>query len=108
VDEDPALTLTFDKFVPDQTFHGLKKISLNNSVQDSSYLCERLSREMFIQAGIPCPRAGFALLTLNGRYLDMRVLLEGYDRIFLKRYFKNTRAIFMMPASRRIFLRRSR
>jgi len=33
VDGKPALTLKFDKFVPEQNFHGLHKISLNNSQQ---------------------------------------------------------------------------
>ncbi len=89
VDDDPALTLDFDKYVKGQTFHGLKKISLNNSVQDGTYLCERLCREMFIEAGMPAPRAGFATLELNGRFLGMRVLLETYDRQFLRRYFKD-------------------
>src|SRR6185503_13264590 len=33
-DTKPALTLAFGKFVPDQRFHDLRKIHLNNSVQD--------------------------------------------------------------------------
>jgi len=48
-DDRPALTLNFDKFVKDQTFHGLEKFSLNNSVQDPSYLNEKICREF------PCP-----------------------------------------------------
>src|SRR5207247_1862885 len=34
VDQGPCLTLNFDKFTPGQSFHGLHKLSLNNSVQD--------------------------------------------------------------------------
>ena len=34
VDQKPALTLNFDRFAPGQSFHGLNKLSLNNSVQD--------------------------------------------------------------------------
>ena len=43
VDDKPALTLSFGKFTPDQKFHGLRKIHLNNSVQDASYSTEYLS-----------------------------------------------------------------
>src|SRR3954469_11495649 len=43
----PAFTINFDKFAPGQTFHGLKKIHLNNSVQDRSFLHEKISREIF-------------------------------------------------------------
>src|SRR5438270_349307 len=40
IDQKPSLTLNFEKFAPGQRFHGLEKISLNNSVQDPSYLSE--------------------------------------------------------------------
>jgi hypothetical protein len=67
VDDKPAMTLNFDKFVPGQSFHGLHKISLNNSVQDSTYLCEKIAREIFIAAGVPVPRATHAVVELNGQ-----------------------------------------
>src|SRR5687768_18503288 len=34
VDQNPGFTLNFDKLAPGQSFHGLEKLSLNNSVQD--------------------------------------------------------------------------
>lgn len=89
VESKPALTLNFDKFVPGQSFHGLHKISLNNSVQDSTYLCEKISRELFIAAGVPVPRAAHALVEINGKEQGLYVLLEGANRQFLKRYFDN-------------------
>jgi spore coat protein H len=89
VDDKPALTLAFDKFVPEQSFHGLHKISLNNSVQDSTFLSEKISRELFIAAGVPVPRAAHALVRLNGRDLGLYVLLEGANKQFLKHYFTN-------------------
>lgn len=91
IDQNPCLTLNFDKFVPGQSFHGLDKISLNNSVQDRSFLCEKISRELFEASGVPVPRAGHAKLVLNGRDLGLYVLTEGYNQQFLKRYFKNTK-----------------
>ena len=90
IDDNPALTLNFDKFAPGQTFHGLHKISLNNSVQDPSYLTERICRELFLAAGVPVPRAAHATLDLNGRNLGLRVMTEGFGKHFLKRHFKNT------------------
>src|SRR5687767_10154125 len=67
IDAKPSLTLNFDKFAPGQRFHGLTKIHLNNSAQDPSYLCEAFARELFNDLGIPSPRAGHALVNLNGR-----------------------------------------
>src|SRR5689334_20512522 len=40
LDDHPAFTVNFDRQAPGQTFHGLKKLHLNNSVQDTSYLSE--------------------------------------------------------------------
>ena len=91
IDENPCLTLNFEKFATNQTFHGLHKLSLNNSAQDRSYLNEKISRELFESAGVPVPRAGHALVQLNGRNIGLHVLTEGFGKQFLKRYFKNTK-----------------
>ncbi len=89
VDRSPSLTLNFDKSAPGQRFRGLSKLSLNNSAQDPTRLNEKFSRELFAAAGVPVPRADYALVTLNGRDLGLYVLVEGFDRTFLKRHFKN-------------------
>ena len=91
IDDRPGLTLNFDKHIKGQTFHGLEKISLNNSVQDPSYIAEKISRELFEKAGVPVPRSDFAVVTLNGRNLGLYVLVEGYNKQFLQRYFKNVK-----------------
>jgi spore coat protein H len=89
VDDRPAFTVNFDRLAPGQTFHGLKKLHLNNSVQDSSFLAEKLCREMFEAAGVPAPRAGHALVSLNARNLGLFVLVEGVNKQFLKRHFSD-------------------
>jgi len=91
ISDKPALTLNIDKFAPGQRFHGLAKLHLNNSAQDSSYLKEKISRELFEKAGVLTPRAGHAVVELNGRKLGLYILLEGVDRRFLARRFQNTK-----------------
>ncbi|MDB6039216.1 MAG: cotH 3, partial [Verrucomicrobiales bacterium] len=91
LNDTPALTVNFDHFAAGQTFHGLKKIHLNNSIQDHSYLSEKICRELFEAAGVPVPRAGNARVNLNGRDLGMYVLVEGINKQFLKRYFKDAK-----------------
>ncbi len=93
VDDKPSLTLNFDKFAPGQRFHGLKKIHLNNSVQDSSYLSEQICRELFLEAGVPTTRATHAKLELNGRDLGVYVLVEGWNKQFLKRHFNQSNGV---------------
>src|ERR1041384_4847526 len=59
-DPKPAFTLSFNQFDSRQRFHGLRKIHLNNSVQDASYLNELLAGEVFRQAGGPATRVHHA------------------------------------------------
>jgi spore coat protein H len=87
VEEKPAFTLHFAEHIPGQRFHGLEKISLNNSVQDSTYMCEFLGRQIFNATSVPVPRAGHATVTFNGEPLGLYVLLEGWNKQFLKRHF---------------------
>ncbi len=89
LNENPALTLNFDKFVDHQKFHGLDKFHLNNSVQDGSLLCEAVCAKLFLDAGVPASRVTHARVELNGRDLGLYVLKEGFDKTFLKRHFKN-------------------
>lgn len=91
LDENPALTLNFDKFREGQKFEGMDKLHLNNSVQDPSLLTEALCSDLFLAADVPTARTAHARVWLNGRDLGLYVLKEGYDRTFLKRHFKNPR-----------------
>lgn len=91
IDGKPSLTLNFDKFADGQRFHGLSKIHLNNSVQDPTYLCEKFGRELFNDLGVTSPRAGHALVSLNGRDIGLYVVIEGANKQFVKRHFKSAK-----------------
>lgn len=89
LDDRPALTLNSDKFHRGQSFHGLDKFHLNNSVQDGSLLCELVSGHLFRQAGVPASRISHARVWLNKRDLGAYVFKEGFDPAFLRNYFDN-------------------
>lgn len=91
IHDKPALTLNFNRFLPGQRFYGLRKIHLNNSVQDPSYICENLCGELFRKSGVPAARANWALVELNGNKLGLYVLKEGFTKDFLSLYFNNTK-----------------
>lgn len=81
----PSLTL---KFPSSNSFFGLTKIHLNNSVHDPGRLNEVLGSELHLQAGVPTPRATPIRVTLNTLDLGVYVLKEGFDKRFLARHFK--------------------
>ncbi len=83
----PAFTLNFGKLNDAQKFHGMRKIHLNNSLQDPSRLSELFCGEIYRRAGVPATRATHALVSLNGKDLGLYVLKEGFDKPFLRRNF---------------------
>lgn len=87
LNDKPAFTLNIDKFRKKQSFHGLQKLHLNNSVQDETYLHEWLCAGLFREAGVAVPRVTHARVFLNERDLGLYVLKEGFDRRFLSRHF---------------------
>ena len=89
IDDKPGFTLDFAKFVGDQKLRGLRKIHLNNSVQDTTCLKEHIASELFRAAQVPVPRVAHALVRLNGRELGLYVVKEGVTREFLSRHFEN-------------------
>jgi spore coat protein H len=90
VDGKPSFTTDCDRFRAGQRFHGLSRIQLNNSLEDPSYLNEKLGSELFRAAQLPAPRVTHALVELNGRRLGLYVLKEGFAEEFLARHFQRT------------------
>lgn len=88
VDDKPSLTLDFGRFNEGQRFHGLRRIHLNNSVEDPSFANEKLGSELFQSSGVPAPRVTRATVVLNGRNLGLYVLKEGFTEDFLACHFK--------------------
>ncbi len=90
-DERPALTINMKKFNKPGRFHDLEKFHLNNSVQDETYLNEILSADLFHRGGIPTPRVTHARVWINDRDVGFYVFKEGFDKLFLKRYYEDPR-----------------
>jgi len=89
IQDKPSLTLSFNRLAPGKRFHGLKKIHLNNSVQDGSYLTENICGELYRRAGVPAARVSYAKVSINGKDKGLYVLKEGITKDFLGMYFTN-------------------
>jgi spore coat protein CotH len=79
--------IKFDEFVPDQSFRGLRRMTLNNLLEDASFLAERLSYHLFRTAGLPAPRANNAVVYVNGMLYGVYANVETEDKTFLRRWF---------------------
>jgi len=66
---------------------GLKKMTLNNMVQDPSMVHETLAYAAFGAAGVPAERTGFAYVRVNGNDFGVYLNVETPDDVFLEREF---------------------
>ena len=69
-----------------QTLFGVRKLTLNNMVQDQSSLHETMAYRLFRAVGVPTARTGYANVTVNGQNYGLRLNLETFDTTLLKRW----------------------
>jgi spore coat protein CotH len=87
LDKKSAFKIKFDEFVPKQSFHGLRRLTLNNMVEDPSFIAERLAYHLYRAAKLPAPRCNSALVYVNGQYYGVYANVESEDKTFLARWF---------------------
>jgi hypothetical protein len=92
-DEKAAFKIKFNQ-VKGQKFLGLKKLTLNNMVQDPSMLHETMAYEAFRALGVPAPRTGYANVYVNGVNYGVHLDVETYDDISLPHLFATTQHLY--------------
>lgn len=75
------------KFKKADAFLGLRKMTLNNMVQDESMAHEALSYLAFGAVEVPAPRSGYAYLRLNGEDIGLYADVETLDKVALEKRF---------------------
>jgi hypothetical protein len=85
----PSLKINFGKFIADQTYSGMKRMTLNNDRQDQSHTHQVMSYALFRKAGVVAPRCNFARVTVNGEELGVYSHVESIKKPFLARHFKD-------------------
>lgn len=75
------------KFKEENAFLGLRKMTLNNMVEDPSMIHETLAYSLFRAAGVPASRTGFAYLRVNGDDFGVYLDLENLDETALARLY---------------------
>lgn len=86
VTQKAAFKIKMDAFVAKQTLFGISKFTLNNMVQDPSYIHETLTYRLYRSLGVPTPRTGYANVTLNGRDYGLHLNIETMNKQLLERW----------------------
>ena len=90
----PGLRVDFGRFVPNQTFLGLRSLVLDNLTQDPSGIVESVAMRFYQRMGLAAPREAHAELYVNGDYAGLYALVESIDEDFIRRVFGGTGYVF--------------
>ena len=75
------------KFAKTERYLGLKKMTLNNMVQDESMVHEARAYEAFRALGIKAPYTGYAFVKVNGEVFGTYLNIETMDDLALEKRF---------------------
>ena len=82
-DVKPAMKVRFDKFEEDRLLGGvLKRLTLNNTIQDPSKLNTCLTYSLYSAAGRPAPRCQYAKVEVNGDDMGIYVHIDAIKSAF--------------------------
>jgi len=82
-----AFKIKLDEFVPGQRLLGLRRLTLNNMVQDPDFARERLAYHLYREAGVPAPRCASARLIVNGQPWGLYANVETLDDEFVEDHY---------------------
>jgi spore coat protein CotH len=85
LDQKCAWKIDLDDF--GHRLRGLESLTLNNMVQDPSYIHEYLAYSLYRAAGVPAPRVGWARVTVNEVPFGLYSWVESVDDAFLARWY---------------------
>lgn len=83
----PSLKIDIGEFVDDQTYGGIRRLTLNNAREDPAIIRQCLGYLLFERAGVPAPRCSFAQVVVNGEDLGVYVNVEPINDAFAERVF---------------------
>lgn len=82
-----SFKLEFDHYENGKTYYGLDKLSLNNCIQDNTYMKDYLTYQMMNAFGVDAPLCSFISVSVNGEYWGLYLAVEGVEESFLQRNY---------------------
>lgn len=82
-----SFKIEFDHYQKKKTYRGLDKLSLNNIIQDATYMKDYWSYTFMIQMGLASPLCSYTEIYVNGEYWGLYLAVEGVEEAFLERNY---------------------
>lgn len=94
-----SFKLEFDHYDSGRSYYGLDKLSLNNLIQDTTYMKDYLTYRMMGAFGADAPLCSYVKITVNGEDWGLYLAVEGVEDSFLRRNYGNDSGILYKPDS---------
>ena len=82
-----SFKVEFDQYQSGKTYHGLDKLSLNNLIQDTTYMKDYLAYTLMNRMGVAAPLCSFVQINVNGEPWGLYLAVEGVEDSFLARNY---------------------
>ena len=82
-----SFKIEFDHYDSGKTYYGLDKLSLNNIIQDNTYMKDYLVYQMMGYFGVDSPLCSYVYITVNGEDFGLYLAVEGVEESFLSRNY---------------------
>lgn len=94
-----SFKLEFDHYDSGRTYYGLDKLSLNNIIQDATYMKDYLTYQMMGAFGVDAPLCSYVFITVNGQDWGLYLAVEGVEDAFLRRNYGSASGELYKPDS---------
>ncbi len=94
-----SFKIEFDHYDSTNTYYGLDKLSLNNIIQDNTYMKDFLTYQMMGYFGVNAPLCSYVQILVNGEEWGLYLAVEGVEESFLERNFGNNYGELYKPDS---------
>jgi spore coat protein CotH len=86
----PSFKIKLDEFVSGLKQGSVRRLTLNNMIQDWSMMHEVLGYRYYRAAGVSAPRCNHARVIVNGKYYGLYANVETLDERFVRSAFGST------------------
>ena len=94
-----SFKLEFDQYDPNKSYHGLDKLSLNNIIQDATYMKDYLTYRLMAEGGAAAPLCSYVYITVNGEDWGLYLAVEAIEDSFLQRNYGSDHGELYKPDS---------
>ena len=94
-----SFKLEFDQYDNTKSYYGLDKLSLNNIIQDNTFMKDYLVYRMMGEFGVAAPLCSYVYITVNGEDFGLYLAVEGLEDGFLQRNYGNDYGELYKPDS---------